>query len=170
MNKTSEPYTIRESIFGFLLLHPASLAGEFTADLGSDGGVEVYPGHLEQCVLLIRRHVVLVPIRKRRETTTSVFNCHFPQITLVVVYQPLSENQETLMPQHWHLPLVRLESQKVENQRIKYPVGQRVLLVQKNSDEKGSGAGVRHFGDFEEGGGRVEDGDGDFGDDGANNR
>lgn len=64
--------------------------------------------------------------------------------------------------------LLRLEdAQKMEHQRVEHFIRQGVALLDEDPDHQAVGAGVGHFAEEEEGGGGVEDWDGDFGDDGG---
>ena len=55
----------------------------------------------------------------------------------------------------------------LEHQRVEHFIRQGVALLDEDPDHQTVGAGVGHFAEEEEGGGGVEDWDGDFGDDGG---
>jgi hypothetical protein len=88
---------------------------------------------------------------------------------------PLDKDQQALMPKDRQLLLFLLtdppdslhpsvrQPDEMKDERIYYLVRQRVLFVKQHSDEERVGSGVFHVAQTEQGGGRVEDGDGDLG-------
>ena len=82
-----------------------------------------------------------------------------------------------LVPQHGELAVVVLEAEEVRDQRVDHHVGQRVLLVEQHRHEQRRRARVpahhahhrllRQLRQLHQRGGGVRHGDGDLGDDGA---
>ena len=103
-----------------------------------------HPNDIQQRVLLIRRQVASVSLHK---------------------------DQQALVPQHRQLVLSGLrarrvsESDKVEHERVDDLVRQGVLLVEQDSDEKRVGSRVVHACQSQESRSRVQDWDGDLGQD-----
>lgn len=74
------------------------------------------------------------------------------------------------MPQNGDVLLgLVLEAHEVEDKRIDDLVGQGVLLVDKDSQEQGVGAGIVHVGQADDGRAGVEHGDRDLAEDRADN-
>lgn len=131
-----------EVVLHHLELHSAPTAGnQLPSDLGADHGVALDLDQIQQDISLVLGDVVSVALGKA---------------------------QETLVPVQRQIVGDRLEAHEVEDKTVNNLEWQRILLVDEHLDEDRSGSGVVHFAEVEKGRGRVEDGDGDAGKDGAN--
>lgn len=55
------------------------------------------------------------------------------------------------MPEHRQFALISPEAQEVEDQGVQHAVGQRILLIQQQSQEDAVSTAVFHLGDFQHG-------------------
>jgi len=130
-----------------VLLHvhlPTRLGvGDFAPDLPGNGVVVLLLDKLLDGLLLLRGDILLVT---------------------------LEEDQQRLMPQHWHLAPVILEPDEVKHQGVDYPEGKGVFLVQQHPDEQAVDTRVLHLRNLEKGRAGVEHRNTDFGEHTPNDR
>lgn len=144
---------------------PDDASNELSSDLLANLGMGSNSDDVEKGVLLVGRQVGCVPVNGGEGKPVRTFCCKGDkrkgQGGRVEGDEggirrerdaPLSEDQQTLMPQDGQLATLALEPvllvvrkpDKVEHERVDNLVRQRVLLVEQDADEERVGAGVVH--------------------------
>lgn len=102
---------------------------KLSSHFGRNRGVRMRSQQSEESLLLLRRNVLFVS--RRHEFFGAIHK------TKTV---PLHKCEQALVPEHGQSSLVTLESQEVEDQGIHDAEGQRILLVQQDTQENTVGS------------------------------